>query len=101
MESMYGTFSYIYHKNQANIGTHTMQYMDSKWVYTQIHPISITKFVRKIGGRGPPEAPWQKLIQKHRWEELLFSEKMVDFSRDPTVIPDISAFYQHKKKLKL
>lgn len=51
------TFSYIYHKNQANIGTHTMQYMDSKWVYTQIHPISITKFVRKIGGRGPPEAP--------------------------------------------
>ena len=89
------TFSYIYHKNQANIVTHTMQYMDSKWVYTQIHPISITKFVRKI------EAPWQKLIQKHRWEELLFSEKMVDFSRDPTVIPDISAFYQQKKKLKL
>ena len=37
-----------------------------------------------------------KSLSKNTVGRVVFLGKMVDFSRDPTVIPDISAFYQQK-----
>ena len=77
---MHGTFSYIYHKNQANVGTHTIQYMDSKLVYTQSTPF---------------------LSQTHRGKSFFSRKNGVILAGIPRVIPDISAFYQQKSYLKL